>query len=128
MKQSTMKKSLLMLTASLFFTGFTVNQARADVKINIGLGYPIGYIEHRHHGYVVQHHAPRYSYHKYHYHQPKKIYSKHKHHFHQQKKYYSNYKHHPKSYRGHGKNRDYYRYESRGNHRNYGYRDHRYYR
>jgi len=115
MLNSKMTKTLLLLIFSLFIVGFSVNQARADVRINIGLGYPIGYLDHRHHSYIVQHHAPHYSYNRHHYHQPKKYYSKNNH-------------HHKKSYRGHDKHHDHYRYESRGNHRDYGYRDHRYYR
>jgi len=114
MSNSKITKTSVLLMFSLFIIGFSVNQARADVRINIGLGYPTGYVEHRHDGYIVQQHNPRYSYNRHHHQQPKK--------------YYSKYKHHPKSYRGHGNHRDYYRYESRGNHRNYGHREQRYYR
>lgn len=128
MSNSKITRTSILLMFSLFIIGFSANQARADVRINIGLGYPTGYVDHRHHGYIVQHHNPRYSYNRHQYHQPKKYYSKHKHHYHQPKKYYSKHKHHPKSYRGHGKHRDHYRYESRGNHRNYEHREHRYYR
>ena len=128
MSNSKITKTSILLMFSLFIIGFSVNQAKADVRINIGLGYPTGYVDHRHHGYVVQHHAPRYSYNKHHYHQPKKYYSKHKHHYHQPKKYYSKHKQHPKSYRDYGNHRDQYRYESRGNYRNYEHRDQRYYR
>ena len=128
MSNSKVTKTSILLMFSLFIIGLSVNQARADVRINIGLGHPIGYVDQSHHGYVVQHHAPRYSYNEHNYHQPKKYYSKHKHHYQQPKKYYSKYKHHPKSYRGHGKHRDHYRYESRGNYRNYEHREHRYYR
>lgn len=115
MQNSKKTKTILLLMFSLFIVGFSINQAKADVRINIGLGYPIGYVDHLHNGYIVHHHAPRYNYNRQHYHQPKKYYSKNKH-------------HHPKSYRGHGKHRDHYRYESRGNYRNYEHREHRYYR
>lgn len=112
MQNSKTTKTILLLMFSLLIMSFSVNQARADVRINIGFGYPIGYVDHRHHGYIVHHHAPVYSYNRHHYHHPKKYYSKHKY-------------HHPKAYRGHGKYRDHYRYDSRGYHRDYG---HRYYR
>lgn len=115
MQNLKMTKTILLLMFSLFIVGFSINQARADVRINIGLGYPIGYVDHRHHGYIVHHHAPVYSYSRHHYHPPKKYYSKHRY-------------HHPKSYRGHGHHRDYYRHDSRSYQHNYGHRHNRYYR
>ncbi|ASF49050.1 hypothetical protein [Methylophaga nitratireducenticrescens] len=123
MSNSKITRTSILLMFSLFIIGFSVNQARADVRINIGLGHPTGYVDH-HHSYIVQQHASRYSYSRHYHHQPKKHFSKHRKHYIQQKKYYSNHKHHPeKTYRGKDKHRDHYRYECRKNHRDYRYRN-----
>lgn len=102
MLHSKTTKTCILLMLSLLAIGFSINQAKADVKINIGLGYPLGYVHHSP-GYTVHYHAPRHHYHPHH-------------------KHYSKHKHHHKSHRGHGSHKKYYRHNSRGHH--HGHRHH----
>lgn len=106
MRHSKTTKTCLLLMFSLFSIGFSINQAKADVKINIGLGYPLGYVHHSP-GYTVHYHAPR-------------------HHYQPQHRYYSR-QHHHKSYRGHGSHKKYYQHAPRSHHRGHKHY-HRYYR
>lgn len=96
MLHSKTTKTCILLMLSLLFIGLSVNQAKADVKINIGLGYPLGYVHHSP-GYSVHYYAP-----KYHHHSNHKHYSKHKHH---------------KSHHKHGHHKKHYHHNSRGHHR-----------
>lgn len=108
MTQLTLKKTGIILLVSGMLMALSVNQAKADIDVHIGFGFPVfsGY----HHGYSHQHHNHHY----------KKHYYKPKHH----------YKHKARhGYRDYGHSRHYKRDYHRGGDRHYGYRnDHRYWR
>lgn len=118
------------MTVMLFFSGLLIalsmNPAKADVRINIGFGYPAYYYDHRPSNVVQHYHTSRPA-NRHHYQPAKKYYSQPKHY----NRSYSSYsaprhyhasRHHPKHY---GNSRSHKHYGHSRGHRSYG---HRYYR